>query len=151
MRLCVRRPRFVLITQYRRYPGTVLDWPRTQEITGLIHEIGADQLLALWRKERDRHGDEPLWGDEVRLVPKMATTRRSRFRRSSTKSWRTMMLAVVLVFLWMLVMYSQGRPRRQKIATGLALRLLPTSIRRRLPSTLSPRPGGRIPSRLWTY
>ena len=49
-------------------PGTVLDWSHTRLISPLIHNIGADQLLKLWKREAHRQHDELLWGDEVEYL-----------------------------------------------------------------------------------
>ena len=48
--------------------GTILDWSETKQLTSMIHDIGAEQLLELWRRECLRTDNDILWGDEVGQV-----------------------------------------------------------------------------------
>lgn len=45
--------------------GKPLSWPDTKKNAALVHKIGVQQFLALYRRLKDRKGDVLKWGDEV--------------------------------------------------------------------------------------
>jgi len=62
--------------------GTPLAWPDARELSEHVRVHGIEQFLAIWRRLRERHGDAPLWGDEleymvVALDPEQKTARLS--------------------------------------------------------------------------
>jgi glutamate--cysteine ligase catalytic subunit len=49
-------------------PDASLTWEEIQRQADYLRERGATQFLNLWRKQKDRDGDPPLWGDEVSQI-----------------------------------------------------------------------------------
>ena len=49
------------------YLGTPLSWDDAKQYADHVRYHGITQFLHLWDRLKDRHGDELLWGDEVRL------------------------------------------------------------------------------------
>lgn len=45
--------------------GKPLSWADTKKNAALVHRIGIQQFLALYRRLKDRKGDVLKWGDEV--------------------------------------------------------------------------------------
>lgn len=45
--------------------GTPLDWDQAKNFADHVRTHGIDQFVNTWRRLKDRHGDELLWGDEV--------------------------------------------------------------------------------------
>ena len=45
--------------------GKPLSWADTKKNAPLVHRVGIQQFLALYRRLKDRKGDVLKWGDEV--------------------------------------------------------------------------------------
>lgn len=45
--------------------GKPLSWADTKKNAALVHRVGIQQFLALYRRLKDRKGDVLKWGDEV--------------------------------------------------------------------------------------
>lgn len=48
--------------------GTPLSWEQAAQLAPHVRARGIEQLLSVWREEKDRHGDPMLWGDEVEYI-----------------------------------------------------------------------------------
>jgi len=48
--------------------GTPLEWEDAKHWADFIKDHGIAQFIHLWRRLKDRTGDELLWGDEVHFV-----------------------------------------------------------------------------------
>jgi glutamate--cysteine ligase catalytic subunit len=48
------------------YLGTPLVWDEAKTYADHVRAHGITQFLNIWDRLKDRHGDELLWGDEVR-------------------------------------------------------------------------------------
>lgn len=46
--------------------GTPLTWDEAKAYADHVRAHGITQFLSIWDRLKDRHGDELLWGDEVR-------------------------------------------------------------------------------------
>jgi len=46
--------------------GTPLPWEEAKLYADAIRRDGIEQFISIWKRLKDRHGDELLWGDEVR-------------------------------------------------------------------------------------
>lgn len=46
--------------------GTPLPWAEAKQYADHVRQHGITQFLNIWDRLKDRHGDELLWGDEVR-------------------------------------------------------------------------------------
>lgn len=49
------------------YLGTALTWEEGERHAEHVRAHGITQFLHTWDRLKDRHGDELLWGDEVRI------------------------------------------------------------------------------------
>ena len=49
--------------------GKPLSWADTKKNAALVHRVGIQQFLALYRRLKDRKGDILKWGDEVGPIP----------------------------------------------------------------------------------
>lgn len=45
--------------------GTPLAWDDSKQYAAHVKEHGVTQLINLWKRLKDRDGDQLLWGDEV--------------------------------------------------------------------------------------
>ena len=50
------------------YQGTTLPWDDAKIYADHVRNHGITQFMNIWDRLKDRHGDELLWGDEVRLI-----------------------------------------------------------------------------------
>lgn len=50
------------------YLGTPLSWDDAKNYADHVRYHGITQFLHIWDRLKDRHGDELLWGDEVRPI-----------------------------------------------------------------------------------
>ncbi|KII91484.1 hypothetical protein PLICRDRAFT_509474 [Plicaturopsis crispa FD-325 SS-3] len=48
--------------------GTALNWEEARKYADHIRLHGITQFLNIWEREKDRHGDGVLWGDEVEYM-----------------------------------------------------------------------------------
>ena len=48
--------------------GTPLSWGQAAQLAPHVRARGIEQLLSVWREEKDRHDDPMLWGDEVEYI-----------------------------------------------------------------------------------
>ena len=48
--------------------GTPLVWDEAKKYADHVRAHGITQFLHIWDRLKDRHGDELLWGDEVRYL-----------------------------------------------------------------------------------
>jgi glutamate--cysteine ligase catalytic subunit len=51
--------------------GTPLDWDQARNFAEHVRSHGVAQFVNTWRRVKDRHGDELLWGDEVFPLPSL--------------------------------------------------------------------------------
>ncbi|GAA6043759.1 hypothetical protein JCM8097_006657 [Rhodosporidiobolus ruineniae] len=48
--------------------GGTLSWEETQQAADRVRQLGVEQLLAIYHREKDRKGDKLTWGDEVECM-----------------------------------------------------------------------------------
>ncbi|KAF2858232.1 GCS-domain-containing protein [Piedraia hortae CBS 480.64] len=48
--------------------GTPLNWEETKQAADKVREWGIEQLLAIWRRAKDKEGDALRWGDEIEYL-----------------------------------------------------------------------------------
>ena len=48
--------------------GDPLSWIETRKLKDQAHVRATAHILEIYQREKDREGDEPLWGDEVPFI-----------------------------------------------------------------------------------
>ncbi|BCR97535.1 glutamate--cysteine ligase [Aspergillus luchuensis] len=58
--------------------GTPLSWQELQQVAPIARQGAVEQLLSLWKRQKNRSDPEPLWGDEIEYTLVSLDANRSR-------------------------------------------------------------------------